>query len=86
MTAETGSAYGGGTHELTDRYVAGFLWLSKLGDAALGGISVLNRQRLYGGTYSLLDQNLYPLPVSLNNVCGVIIKYVVDFIDIQKMH
>ena len=32
---ETSSAYGGGAHGLSDRYVGGYLWLDKLGKAFL---------------------------------------------------
>lgn len=61
---ETGSAYGGGAAGLSDRYVAGFLWLDKLGLTARLGIDVVVRQSLFGGNYGLLDQAVEPLPVS----------------------
>jgi hypothetical protein len=61
---ETGSAYGGGAPGLSDSYVAGFLWLDKLGLTARLGVDVVVRQSLFGGTYGLLDPALEPLPVS----------------------
>lgn len=61
---ETGSAYGGGAPGLSDRYVAGFLWLDKLGMAARLGVDVVVRQSLSGGNYGLLDPEMEPLPVS----------------------
>ncbi|KAJ4427949.1 hypothetical protein ANN_23961, partial [Periplaneta americana] len=60
--SETGSAYGGGTAGLSDRYVAGFLWLDKLGMAARLGLDVVMRQSLYGSNYGLVDKDLEPLP------------------------
>jgi heparanase 1 len=61
---ETGSAYGGGAPGLSDRYVAGFLWLDKLGMAARLGVDVVVRQSLSGANYGLLDPQMEPLPVS----------------------
>lgn len=60
--SETGSAYGGGAPGLSDRYVAGFLWLDKLGMAARLGVDVVVRQSLSGGNYGLLDPEMEPLP------------------------
>lgn len=52
---ETSTAYGGGTVGLSDRYVAGFMWLDKLGLSALMGMEVVIRQALVGGGYCLID-------------------------------
>ncbi|KAH3788144.1 heparanase-like isoform X2 [Dreissena polymorpha] len=60
---ETSSAWGGGAEGLSDRYVAGFMWLDKLGLAASLGVDVVIRQSFYGGHYALLDQlTLEPNP------------------------
>ncbi|XP_073680884.1 heparanase [Garra rufa] len=60
---ETSSAYGGGAAGLSDTFVAGFMWLDKLGLAAKLGLDVIIRQVLIGsGTYHLVDDNLDPLP------------------------
>ena len=64
---ETGSAFGGGAAELSDRFVASFLWLDKLGVAASQGINVVVRQSLFGGNYGLMRADhkgaLVPNPV-----------------------
>ncbi|XP_049777219.1 heparanase-like [Schistocerca cancellata] len=52
---ETSSAWGGGARGLSDTYAAGFMWLDKLGLAAKLGISLVIRQTLCGGHYSLID-------------------------------
>lgn len=60
---ETSSAYGGGALGLSDTFVAGFMWLDKLGLGAKLGLDVVIRQVLLGsGTYHLVDENLDPLP------------------------
>ena len=61
---ETSSAYGGGAPGLSDRYVAGFLWLDKLGMvAALNkNYQVVIRQTFYHGNYALIGTDLYPNP------------------------
>ncbi|XP_029484200.1 heparanase-like isoform X2 [Oncorhynchus nerka] len=60
---ETSSAYGGGAKGLSDTFVAGFMWLDKLGLGAKLGLDVVIRQVLIGsGTYHLVDDNLDPLP------------------------
>ncbi|XP_030291576.1 heparanase-like isoform X1 [Sparus aurata] len=60
---ETSSAYGGGAVGLSDTFVAGFMWLDKLGLAARLGLDVVMRQVFIGsGSYHLVDDNLDPLP------------------------
>uniref|UniRef100_A0A8C4S8I7 Heparanase n=1 Tax=Erpetoichthys calabaricus TaxID=27687 RepID=A0A8C4S8I7_ERPCA len=60
---ETGSAFGGGAPGLSDTYVAGFMWLDKLGLSAKLGIDVVIRQVFVGaGSYHLVDSNFDPLP------------------------
>ena len=60
---ETGSAWGGGAPGLSDRYLAGFLWLDKLGVAARDGVRLVVRQSLYGGHCGMLDADMRPNPV-----------------------
>lgn len=52
---ETGSSSGGGKKGLSDTYVAGFLYLDKLGLAANHDHKVVIRQSFYGGYYGMLD-------------------------------
>ncbi|CAL1539024.1 unnamed protein product, partial [Lymnaea stagnalis] len=60
---ETSSAFGGGTEGMSDRYMAGFLWLDKLGQSALNGVTVVHRQTFYGGHYGLFSiRNKQPTP------------------------
>lgn len=60
---ETSSAYGGGVAGLSDRYLAGFMWLDKLGISASLGIGTVVRQDFYGGNYGLIDtKTLDPNP------------------------
>ncbi|XP_061439127.1 heparanase isoform X1 [Rhineura floridana] len=60
---ETSSAYGGGAPQLSNTYLAGFMWLDKLGLSAQLGIDVVMRQVLFGaGTYHLVNASFEPLP------------------------
>ncbi|XP_055955927.1 heparanase [Patella vulgata] len=59
---ESSSCYHGGAPHISDRYVAGFLWLDKLGLSALRGLQAVLRQSFYGGNYGLIDTNLNPNP------------------------
>uniref|UniRef100_A0A0B7BD96 Beta-glucuronidase C-terminal domain-containing protein n=1 Tax=Arion vulgaris TaxID=1028688 RepID=A0A0B7BD96_9EUPU len=59
---ETSSAYGGGASGLSDRFIAGFLWLDKLGITAQYGVTRVFRQTLIGGAYALLSSSFDPAP------------------------
>ena len=59
---ETSSAYGSGAKGISDRYVAGFLWLDKLGMAAYYNYQVIIRQTFYNGCYAIIGHDLYPNP------------------------
>ena len=60
---ETSSAYGGGVPGVSDSYIAGFMWLDKLGIAARLRHNVVVRQTFYGGSYSLINtETLDPFP------------------------
>ncbi|XP_076631282.1 heparanase isoform X1 [Colletes latitarsis] len=60
--SETSTAYGGGAPELSDRFVAGFLWLDKLGYSASAGLNVVTRQSFFGGHYAMVGPDLIPNP------------------------
>ncbi|EFN87075.1 Heparanase [Harpegnathos saltator] len=60
--SETSTAYGGGAPELSDRFIAGFLWLDKLGYSASAGLNVVTRQSLFGGNYAMISSDLTPNP------------------------
>ncbi|CAK9807773.1 HPSE [Anthophora quadrimaculata] len=60
--SETSTAYGGGAPKLSDRFVAGFLWLDKLGYSATAGVNVVTRQSLFGGHYAMVGPDLIPNP------------------------
>ncbi|KAK7089400.1 heparanase-like [Littorina saxatilis] len=60
--SETSTAYGCGTANMSDRFVAGFLWLDKLGLSAAMGIQSVIRQTFYGFNYGILDLDLNPNP------------------------
>ncbi|XP_032688357.1 heparanase-like isoform X2 [Odontomachus brunneus] len=60
--SETSTAFGGGAPELSDRFVAGFLWLDKLGYSASTGLNVVTRQSLFGGNYAMVSPDLTPNP------------------------
>ncbi|KAK7093465.1 hypothetical protein V1264_007213 [Littorina saxatilis] len=60
--SETSSASSGGMRGVSDRFVAGFLWLDKLGMCALKGVETVLRQAFYAGHYGLINQQLNPNP------------------------
>jgi heparanase 1 len=62
LLTETSSSFGGGATGLSDSYMAGFLWLDKLGLAAQYGVSRVFRQTFMGGCYGLLDGHMMPYP------------------------
>lgn len=47
---------------MSDRFIAGFLWLDKLGYSASAGLNVVTRQSLFGGDYAMVSPNLTPNP------------------------
>ena len=60
---ETSSSYDGGVPGVSDSFVAGFMWLDKLGVAARLGHKVVIRQSFYGGVYSLIHEKSFdPFP------------------------
>lgn len=59
---ETSSAYNGGAADMSNRFLATFLWLDKLGLGAKLGIDVIIRQTIFHDYYALLDDNYNPNP------------------------
>lgn len=59
---ETSTATGGGKEGVTDAYVAGFLWMDKLGLAAAYGVTHVFRQSFFASNYALIARNLEPNP------------------------
>lgn len=61
--SETSSISGGGLPGESDGYVAGFMWLDKLGLSALYGLKAVLRQSFAQGNYGLIsDSNFFPYP------------------------
>ncbi|XP_033209706.1 heparanase-like isoform X2 [Belonocnema kinseyi] len=60
--SETGTAFGGGAPEISNRFVAGFLFLDKLGYSASAGLQVVIRQSFFGGNYAMVGSDLTPNP------------------------
>lgn len=59
---ETSSTYGGGTANLSSSYVAGFLWLDKLGIAANTQQKIVCRQVFAHSYYSVINNQNRPNP------------------------
>lgn len=62
---ETSSCSSKGAEGMTDRFLATFLWLDKLGLGAKLGLEVIVRQTIWGYNYPLLNESYLPNPVSL---------------------
>ncbi|XP_044749327.1 heparanase-like isoform X2 [Coccinella septempunctata] len=60
--AETSSAWGGGSPMFSDKFIASFIWLDKLGVAAKKGLDAVVRQSVFHGNYALISDNLQPNP------------------------
>lgn len=50
---------------MSDRFIATFLWLDKLGLGATLGMDVIIRQTIFDSNYGLLDENYIPNPVRI---------------------
>ncbi|KAK3705133.1 hypothetical protein RRG08_005523 [Elysia crispata] len=60
---ETSTATGGGVPRISNAFVAGFLWLDKLGLSAIYGVTHVFRQTFYSAPYALVtDTKLIPNP------------------------
>ncbi|KAK7485806.1 hypothetical protein BaRGS_00022987 [Batillaria attramentaria] len=80
--SETSSSYDGGTPNISDRFVAGFLWLDKLGLCAEMGIETVIRQAFYGKNYALIDRDLNPNPVAPDCTLLLILGVAIDNINL----
>ncbi|CAK9302844.1 unnamed protein product [Gordionus sp. m RMFG-2023] len=85
---EGSSAWSSGAPNITDRYIAGFMFLDKIGLCALNNVKVFIRQDLYYGHYSLIGLDLKPNPdywiaVLFNQLVGA--KVIpLQFLDIYR--
>ena len=59
---ETSSTYGGGTANASASFVAGFLWVDKLGIAAATGHQLVARQTFSQSDYAILGRDNLPNP------------------------
>eukprot|EP00929_Paragymnodinium_shiwhaense_P111287 TRINITY_DN7908_c0_g1_i1.p1 TRINITY_DN7908_c0_g1~~TRINITY_DN7908_c0_g1_i1.p1 ORF type:complete len:499 (-),score=60.24 TRINITY_DN7908_c0_g1_i1:96-1592(-) len=59
---ETSSTYGGGTANASSSFIAGFMWLDKLGLAARLGLPVVCRQVFAHSQYSVIGYDNVPNP------------------------
>ncbi|XP_050293673.1 heparanase-like [Anthonomus grandis grandis] len=59
---ETSSCYNRGAPNLSDRFLASFLWLDKLGLGAQLGLDLIVRQTIWGYYYPLISEDYNPNP------------------------
>ncbi|GFR83203.1 heparanase [Elysia marginata] len=59
---ETSSATQGGVEGVTDAFVAGFLWLDKLGLSATYRVTHVFRQTFFASKYALISREMVPNP------------------------
>ena len=62
LLGETGGGYGSFSNPLAAAFVAGFMWLDKLGLSAIGGLEALARQKFWSGDDALLNAQFQPNP------------------------
>jgi len=64
-SGETSSASHSGAINISDRFVASFQWLDKLGQSAANNVKVVIKECLIGrsGTYGLITPQMEPSPV-----------------------
>jgi heparanase 1 len=80
---ETSSTYGGGSGNLTESFVAGFMWLDKLGLAANLNQSVVCRQTFAHSSYAVVGEDNVPNPdywtsILWRRLVGNVVLRVVD--------
>ena len=59
ILGETSSCWNGGAKNLSSSFVAGFMWLDKLGLSAGFGLYSVMRQEFIGGNYGLINKTTY---------------------------
>lgn len=62
ILGETSNCYGGGVRNYSASFIAGFMWLDKLGLAAAMNIKAICRQQFVFGNYALIDGDFNPNP------------------------